>query len=206
MELHPLRIILSSSKDRRKQDDHISIQIHLDQSKAYLLPSSVGCDKASFTELHLPSKVGSRPYRVRSVQQNSFWSSSCKASTEQVDDNLSFHLQSYQAFMANMSSKREKFDLILHCKLRAKLSSAIPEHTQSNFERIFKGEEFVQNFSSLIKLQWHPEVEAPRLKEVQKCWLEVWNGRHQTSNWYQQLQNHSTLIVPSLKFLQRYSL
>ena len=71
--------------------------------------------------------------------------------------------------MENLSSKREKFDLILHYELRNKLSFVIPEQTQSNFERIFKGEELVQNFCSLIKLQWHLEVATPRLKEVQKC-------------------------------------
>ena len=49
MELHPLRIILSSFEDRKKQDDQINIQIHLDQSKTYLLPSSVG--KLSLTVL-----------------------------------------------------------------------------------------------------------------------------------------------------------
>ena len=51
MELQPLRITLSSFEDRKKQDDQISIQIHLDQSKTYLLPSLVRCDKVSLTEL-----------------------------------------------------------------------------------------------------------------------------------------------------------
>ena len=74
----------------------ISIQIHLDQSK-----------------------VGSRPYRVRSVQQNFFGKLSCKACTEKVDDNLSSHLPLYQEFMANMSLKGEKFGLILHFKLKS---------------------------------------------------------------------------------------
>ena len=71
MELHPLRITLSSSKDRKKQDDQISIQTHLDQSKIYLLPSLVGCDKVSLTEL-LPlsadlTELGreTKDYRVR---------------------------------------------------------------------------------------------------------------------------------------------
>ena len=65
------RIILSSFEDRKKQNDQISIQIHLDQSKTYLLLSLVGCSKVYLTEL-LPLSADltefgreTKSYRVR---------------------------------------------------------------------------------------------------------------------------------------------
>ena len=53
------------------------------------LPSLVGCNKVSLTELHLPSMVGSDLTELRSVHSIFSWLPSCEVSTELVDDSLS---------------------------------------------------------------------------------------------------------------------
>ena len=77
-------ISLAVPKIERKQNDQISIRIHMDQRKLIFhqvasteqgrfktLPSSVGCDKVSLTELLPPSadltELGweTKDYRVR---------------------------------------------------------------------------------------------------------------------------------------------
>ena len=64
-------------------------QIHQDHGRFLTLPSLVGCNKVSLTELHLPSMVGSDLTELRSVHSIFSWFPSCEVSTELVDDSLS---------------------------------------------------------------------------------------------------------------------